>query len=240
MKILEKLRAKQENLYGAPSVTIAFLGDSVTQGCFEVYRTGLDSIETVFEPNNSYSAKLRQMLAVLYPNVQINIINSGISGDKAPNGAARIERDILRYSPDLVIVSYGLNDSTLGLENVERYSNALNTIFRRLAEAEIETIFLTENMMNTNISCFIQDEGLRKTAEMLANVENGGVLARYFDEAKKVAAAHGVRVCDCYAKWRHMHEVGVNTTELLANYLNHPSREMVTLFSISLLETMFA
>ncbi len=240
MKILEKLRAKQENMYGAPSVTIAFLGDSVTHGCFEIYKTGPESIETIFEPGNSYSAELRRMLAVLYPSVQVNIINSGISGDSASNGATRVERDILHYNPDLVVVSYGLNDSTLGLEKVGAYGDALSTIFQKIEDAGMECIFLTENMMNTSVSCHIQDECLIKTAEMFAGIENNGVLAAYFQEAKKVAAAHGVRVCDCYAKWRRMYEAGVNTTELLANYLNHPSRDMVKLFAISLLETMFS
>ena len=38
MNILKKIRAKQADLF-APPVAIAFLGDSVTQGCFEVYLT---------------------------------------------------------------------------------------------------------------------------------------------------------------------------------------------------------
>ena len=33
MKILEKLAAKAADNSGAPGVTLAFLGDSVTQGC---------------------------------------------------------------------------------------------------------------------------------------------------------------------------------------------------------------
>lgn len=36
MKIIDKLNAKQD-IYGEKPVTIAFLGDSVTQGCFECY-----------------------------------------------------------------------------------------------------------------------------------------------------------------------------------------------------------
>ena len=34
MKLIEKIRAKQADVFGAAPVTIAFLGDSVTQGCF--------------------------------------------------------------------------------------------------------------------------------------------------------------------------------------------------------------
>lgn len=180
MKILEKLLAKRKDIYGAPGVTIAFLGDSVTQGCFEVYKTDSDSIETVFDPVNAYSMKMRELLAVLYPNVQVNIINSGISGDSAANGAIRLERDILRYQPDLVVVSYGLNDSTLGRGRISEYTDALAMIFERLKAADIECIFLTENMMNTYVSSHIQDENLRKTAQAFADIENSGTLSAFF------------------------------------------------------------
>ena len=239
MKILEKLLAKRKDIYGAPGVTIAFLGDSVTQGCFEVYKTDSDSIETVFDPVNAYSMKLRELLAVLYPNVQVNIINSGISGDSAANGAIRLERDILRYQPDLVVVSYGLNDSTLGRGRISEYTDALAMIFERLKAADIECIFLTENMMNTYVSSHIQDENLRKTAQAFADIENSGTLSAFFQAAKKVAVEYNVPVCDCYARWRRMFESGVDTTELLANHLNHPITEMTNIFANSLLECFF-
>ena len=37
MKIIELLKQKQEGLIKNKPVTIAFLGDSVTQGCFECF-----------------------------------------------------------------------------------------------------------------------------------------------------------------------------------------------------------
>ena len=36
MQIIEKLNKKQD-IFGGKPVTLAFLGDSVTQGCFENY-----------------------------------------------------------------------------------------------------------------------------------------------------------------------------------------------------------
>ena len=52
MKITEKLRAKANNLIGESPVAIAFLGDSVTQGCFDVYPTSPDSLQTYFDEQN--------------------------------------------------------------------------------------------------------------------------------------------------------------------------------------------
>ena len=91
MKIIEKIQKKTRDLNGKKAVTIAFLGDSVTQGCFECYKISEDAIETVFDYPSAYSTRLREILNILYPNTQINIINSGISGGNAVGGALRLE-----------------------------------------------------------------------------------------------------------------------------------------------------
>ncbi len=47
-------------------------------------------------------------------------------------------------------------------------------------------------------------------------------------------------VCDCYAQWKQLQAAGVNTTELLSNKLNHPTREMNWLFAVSLLRSILS
>ena len=240
MNIINKLSAKQKDLQGAHPITIAFLGDSVTQGCFECYQTGVNSLETVFDVKCAYSTHVREILAILYPNVQVNIINSGISGDSTLGGVARIERDILCYNPDLVIVSYGLNDSTAGEGALEDYAKRLEEIFRKIQAIGAECIFLTENMMNTDISVhFCNDKFFSNVSKGFADVQNSGTLDKYFDKAKEVAEKCGVKVCDCYAKWKAMYAGGVNITEMLANKINHPIRELTYIFAYSLIECMF-
>ncbi len=239
MEIIQKIKVKQDNLLAHPSVTIAFLGDSVTQGCFEATRPAPDSLNTVFDPQYAYSAHLKELLQFLYPSVQINIINSGISGDNAVSAAQRLERDVLRYQPDLVVVSFGLNDATKGMDNLSNYTGALESIFEQVRSAGIECIFLTENMMNTYTDGNLTDALHIQSANFLAPFENEGILAAYFQAAKEAAQQYGVAVCDCYAKWRALAAAGVDTTRLLANRLNHPVREMTWLFAYSLLETMF-
>ena len=240
MKIIEKINLKQKNLTANAPVTIVFLGDSVTQGCFECYMTGPNSLETVFDYPSAYSTRIREMFSILYPNVQVNIIDSGISGDGTMGGIARLDRDVLSYHPDLVVVSYGLNDAAIGgLDGLDGYGQRLEEMFRRITEMGAECIFLTENMMNTKTSCHLKDSLFIHLAEQFAKVENDGVLAAYFERAKEVAKANGVKVCDCYAKWKKMQAGGVDTTELLANKLNHPIRPLHYLFAFSLMETMF-
>ena len=217
--------------------TIAFLGDSVTQGCFELVEVG-NSCDTVFDRENAYSNHVSKILALLYPRTQINIINAGISGDSALGGLSRIERDVIAYSPDLTVVCFGLNDSGGGIENIDRYKDALDKIFTKLEAIGSEIIFMTPNMMCEHGSPYNRSEISKKLSDRFSEIQNGGVLDAYVDAAKAVANSHGIPVCDVYAKWKLLSQNGVNVTELLSNKLNHPTREMQKLFAYSLVETM--
>lgn len=238
MKIMEKLAAKGRDRQGQPTPTIAFLGDSVTQGCFEVYYKNDGNLETVFDKSSAYHKYLYDMLTLLFPESPVNIINAGISGDNAPRALERLERDVLSHHPDLTVVCFGLNDNAQGLDKLDRYTTALASIFEKLLAAGSEVIFMTPNMQNTQVSCHIPYENLREFAGKVAQRQNAGVLDQYIDGAKAVAAEYGVPVCDVYAKWKRLAALGVDTTELLANYINHPKREMNYLFASSLLDTM--
>ena len=238
MKIIDKIKAKKADRKNADSVTIVCLGDSVTEGCFECFVRENGAIDTVFERNNSYSAKLQTLLAKLYPKVQINVINSGKSGGCVLDGERALDRDVLRFAPDLVVVSYGLNDSGHGQEGVETYGRTLKSVFERIKESGAEIIFLTQNCMCTGVSPHLSDPVLIKTAERFVIRQNSGLLDAYFDEARRVCRECGVPVCDLYAAWKAMEQGGVNVTELLSNKLNHPLREYHSYIAVKLVETM--
>ena len=239
MKIIEKIANKSKNLMNGDIPTIAFLGDSVTQGCFEVYMPEDNNVETVYDAENAYHHQVAKIFSMLYPNTPINIINAGISGDNARHGYERLKKDVLRFSPDLVVVSFGLNDATNGQdEGIEAYKTALKNIFTDVKNAGSEVIFLTENMMNTYIFYGMKDKFIKDIAQQTMDTENSGMLKKYFEAAKVTAKECGVAVCDVYSKWRTLAKNGVDTTALLSNDINHPAREMNWLFAYSLVETM--
>lgn len=240
MKIADKLAKKQGSFWGEKPVTIAFLGDSVTHGCFELVKYPDGRIDTVYEYKNAYSTRVREMLNLLYPSAQINIINSGISGDSAAGGLNRINRDVLNYHPDLVVVSFGLNDSGNREAGLESYLNNLRQIFKITKAACIETVFLTQNYMAENVSHTLTDPDYANIAKFCAETQNSGILEKYFTEAKKVCEEEGVRVCDIYDSWDKMARAGVNVTELLANKINHPCREMHYYIAMKLVETFLS
>ena len=240
MRITQLLNAKQNGLAENPVPTVAFLGDSVTQGCFELLPRPNGGFDAVFDGESVYHRILAARLSVLYPDAPVNILNAGVSGDGTELGLRRLERDVLRYHPDLTVVCFGLNDCHGGDAGIARYRTELGEIFRRLRENGSEIIFMTPNMMNTKISNRLSAPDLRAIAEKCMHLQQDGVLTRYLDAGRAVAAECGVPVCDIYARWQAMARGGVDTTALLANGINHPTRQMHALFADSLLEVFFS
>lgn len=239
MTFLEKLKNKIQDNFSNGGVSIAFFGDSVTQGCFELYRKNDGTIETFFDPEGAYHRALSKIFTMLCPNVPVNIINAGISGDNTTHACERLERDVLRYSPDLAIVCFGLNDACNGKAKLLQYQENLRTILKALKEREIEVIFLTPNMMNTEVSCHLKNDQEREIAEQTMRIQNDGIMDLYMDGARSVCRELKIPVCDCYQKWKRLAAYGIDTTELLANKINHPTRNMNWLFAISLAEAIF-
>lgn len=237
MKITELLKRKNENHRDSAPVTIAFIGDSVTQGCFDCYiNDGV--VKTVFDYKNAYSTRVSEILHMLYPSAQINIINSGISGDSAIGGAKRLERDVLNYNPDLCVVSFGLNDSGRGEDGIEVYRSNLEEIFSKLCECGIETIFLSENSMCIGTSPHLKEEKLINLSKGFTKTQTTGVLCKYFECAKELSEKYGVKYVDIYSVWEKMISAGVDVTELLSNKLNHPLRELHYYIAIKIVEAM--
>ncbi len=94
---LETRSIKISSLKEAGQIVLCF-GDSVTFGW---------NLKTT----ESYPYILGDLLQTELKDVVI--INSGIGGDTTYGGLKRVERDVTRFSPDLTIVNFGLNDAML-------------------------------------------------------------------------------------------------------------------------------
>ena len=203
-------------------ITIVAFGDSVTHGSVGA---GEMDYETV------YWNLLRRKLNEVRDTIPVNVINAGIGGTTAARSVARLESQVLCHRPDLVIVCFGLNDIN---GTLEAYLDALRVIFERCRESGAQVIFMTPNMLNTRVDERTEARFAAyavKTAEM----QNGGKMDLYMESACALAREMGIAVCDCYAKWREMSRTQ-DITDLLANYINHPTREMHELFAQSLFE----
>ena len=238
MKIAELIKAKSLNIMGAKPVTVVFLGDSVTQGCFELYRAGKEALQTVFETDKAFATRFKEIINIMYPSVQVNVINSGISGDTTKGGLDRLERDVLAFNPDLVVVSFGLNDCcVLGEKGVEEYKDNLSKIFEKLNQKGIESIFITQNDMCRYVRPSISDEIMKIVAERTVKAREH--LKNYYAKAKVACSNFGVEIIDLYSVWEKMADNGVDTTMLLSNDINHPIREYHFYVAIKIIEKIF-
>lgn len=85
---------------------IVFAGDSVTDmGSVNPVGEGLfDSL------GNGYVREVENLLTAWYPELDIRITNSGISGNTSRDLVARFDRDVVDLNPDWVSICIGIND----------------------------------------------------------------------------------------------------------------------------------
>jgi len=211
MKFARKLHEKD-------SVTIVAFGDSVTQGCTRLQTRDQEAV---------YHNQLKKLLVKRYPDVTINVINSGVGGDKAVDGLARINESVVRFEPDLVLIEFGLNDSVkYGLAGIETFKRTITKMIEKLKEqTDADIVLLTPNYMATSDNPNVHEEHRRKGyVKTLPKIQNEGILSRYAYVLREVGAEHNVCVADVYAKWEQISDT-VNTNALLANRLNHPDEK---------------
>lgn len=236
MNIREKIQKKLADAPSEGPVSIAFLGDSVTHGCFEVFEKERPGwIDCVYDQENVYVNRFRKKFEAMFPQCPLTVINAGISGGSAQLGAERLKRDVISFHPDICVVAFGLNDVLS--ENLDAYIGGLKSIFEQLKEADIVPVLMTQNMLCNRGGCS-PVKFLEEMSYHCAELQNNGTFDRFIEEAKALCAREGIAVADCYADWKKLEAMGVDTTYLLSNYLNHPTREMHELFASRLIDTI--
>jgi lysophospholipase L1-like esterase len=208
-----RIHEKTNNPHAAPVLIVAF-GDSVTQGMTALGRQ---------EPDAVYHARLKRALEAAFTLCTFSVLNAGQSGQTAPGALASLDRDVLRHQPDLVTISFGLNDAWGGVDGLPRFRAAVEDMITRVrTETESDVLVLTPTFMNRADNSRVAPEH-RQLVEPMAQVMNSGMLARYAQAVRDAAAAHGAPCVDVWAAWQALADAGVNTDDLLSNGLNHPT-----------------
>lgn len=167
----------QESANRAPSqgrARIIFFGDSITAG--GVYPNGYVSI---FDRTIRY----------LYPNYDIEVIGSGVEGNRVTDLLKRLDRDVLSKEPTHVVVYVGVNDVGSspppgGNTGVVAYRRGLGELVSRIQGAGAEAIVCTTGVIGENVTKATDENRLLDT---------------YAQVAREVAASSGSRVCDLRA-----------------------------------------
>ena len=216
MKIREKMLLDKEGLVQYGAINIVIFGDSVSHGAINGYQ----------DYENVYWNRLKKKMNKFRDYIPVNMINASIGGTTAKQSLKRLDSQVLKHEPDLVIVCFGLNDANGALED---YSGALREIFTRCKSSGTEVIFMTPNMLNTRVA---EDtaQGLLEYAKKTCVIQNSGKMDEFMSAAVALAKEMGVTVCDCYSRWKEL-SLTQDITMLLANRINHPTPEMHELFA---------
>lgn len=225
MRIKEKINLDYNGLIKFGPINIVAFGDSVTHGAFEC---------DVFDYENVYWSVLRKKILDVKNYVPVNIIDAGIAGISAKDSLERIDSQVFSHNPDLIIICFGLNDVN---GTKEDYLESLKVIFEKCLKTDAEIIFMTPNILNTYVSDDT-DPIVSDYAKVTALYQNSGRMDEYIYSAVDLARKMSIKVCDCYSMWKELSKT-TDTTKLLANRINHPTRDMHKLFADSLFDIIF-
>lgn len=166
-------------------ITIVGFGDSLTYG--------YGVLEDV-----AYPYRLSMDLPRIYPQIQWDIINSGINGHTTREGLHRLPMSVLRRKPQLVLILFGSNDSALN-EGQYRTPYEYEQNLRQMLEAilslstgnpvfggrSIPVLMTPPSMVDTDFYPFTTNDRLE----------------RYGEIVKKLAAEYGLPLIDLFSAY---------------------------------------
>lgn len=113
------------------TINIVFHGHSVPTGY---------SQSPIVQSLNAYPQLTLTGLKSKYPYLVVNIITTSIGGENAESGVKRMDRDVLRHSPDVLLIDYALNDRNIG---VDRARKAWTKMIEMAIKKNIKVILFT-------------------------------------------------------------------------------------------------
>lgn len=121
------------------NMRIVFFGDSIT----DCDRDRGDEKSL----GNGYVKVLADKLRPIYPDMDIELYNKGVSGNEVCDLLARAQRDVIDLQPDAVVIMIGINNTIhqykYGKElNFKQFERDLTQLVTALKEAGIVVIFL--------------------------------------------------------------------------------------------------
>lgn len=115
---------------------IVFLGDSIT--------------EAGAQPGG-YVSLVRDGLTKTHPDLKLEVIGAGISGNRVPDIEKRLDADVLAKQPTLVVIYIGINDvwhSQFGKgTSKEDYSAGLKRVIKKIQDAGARVLLCTPSVI---------------------------------------------------------------------------------------------
>jgi lysophospholipase L1-like esterase len=146
-----------------------------------------DSITELGVGPNGYVTLIRKEFTQRYPDLDIEIVGAGISGNKVSNLQDRVATDVIEKKPEVVVIYVGINDvwhwtmpNHVGSTR-EEYERGLREIIARIQYAGAEVILCTPSVIGE------RHHGM--------NAQDT-TLDAYSEISRKVVHSLGSRLCD--------------------------------------------
>lgn len=143
---------------------VVFFGDSITQA--GVSPTG-------------YIVKMDSIIKQSNLSDQIELVGAGIGGNKVYDLYLRMEEDVLKKSPDVVIIYVGINDvwhkasSGTGTD-ADKFEKFYRAIIKKLQEKNIKVIVCTPSVIGEkNDNSNQQDGDLNNYSNIIRSIAKG-------------------------------------------------------------------
>lgn len=174
---------------------IVCLGDSITEQNYHLHE------------HLNYVGLLSEKLINKFGRNHL-LLNAGVSGDTTWGIVERLERDALRFKPDLVTLMIGMNDSTRGAEMLPEFRSNLEAIIDRTRNIGSEIVLITQNTISY---------------ELTDNVNRRKDYPAYVKTVLETAESRQVPVCDLYQAWTDEITANPNSQWTLMNDGIHPN-----------------
>ena len=118
-----------------PNQTIVFIGDSITDA---------DRSMSSYRPFGfGFVHFIANLLLAKYPRLNLNIINTGISGNTIRDLKGRWKKDCIEHKPDILSVLIGINDLWRQYEGLEQlpqavYLDEYESTYRQLLSTAVQ------------------------------------------------------------------------------------------------------
>lgn len=129
ISIVQPLEHTVGRLNAGGPLSIVAIGSSSTVG---IGATG---------PEQTYPNQLQAALGARFSNVEIRVVNRGVSGQDAPEEVARLSSDVIALHPDLVIWQVGTN-AVLRRDDLSTDGEALRIGISMLKGAGIDVVLM--------------------------------------------------------------------------------------------------
>ena len=127
---LARLAAAMKKAQKGEEITVAVIGGSITQGT------------AASTPDNNYASLFYKWWTTAFPKAKINFVNAGIGATTSYLGVHRVDKDLLSYHPDVVVVEFSVNDTNT-LFYKETYEDLVRRILKQDNMPAIIQLFMT-------------------------------------------------------------------------------------------------